>query len=207
MARRNTPKQLKKRRILLLCDGESEIAYFKLLKKKLKVNKSLIIHNKPLKNLESILHKLYRIKPAKGKRLEYEEIHLICDQEDISKKERHKSYEKFVVEIKKLNKEFKETDIKIISSFPDFEFWLLLHFPIKDSEYKKLYKSSDLKKILSKFHSKYQKGNEKWLENAIFNDIKTVKIAINRADKIQKSDNNCWTRVCDTVRQIFNNSI
>jgi len=201
--------QKTKKRILVLSEGKSEITYSTLTASTYKVSERLVsIAREPFKNLENLLKELEKRKPQKGKILPYEEIHLLCDKENLSNKARQKSYKIFVAEIKKLQKDFKNTDLKIITSFPSFEFFLLLHFPITETEFKKLHSDKELLQLLSKQHKNYTKGNQKWLEDSIFNKDSAEKItrAITRAEKLNHSDNNSWSDVFQTVRQIINNS-
>jgi hypothetical protein len=206
---RGIRQQGKKKRILVLCDGESEITYSKLVVSSYNVNKnSVTVVNKPFKNLGNMLAELESRKPEKKEILKYEEIHLICDKEKLSNKSRQASYEKFVAGVNGMRKTFGSTAIKIITSFPAFEFFLSLHFPIKDNEFKKLHTDKELIELLSGQQKNYAKGNEKWLKDAIFsrNPEEKIKQAIERASKIKPSDNNSWSNVFETVRQIINNS-
>jgi hypothetical protein len=206
---RKTGAQGKKKRILVLCDGESEITYSSLTVSAYNVNKNLVtVVKKPFKNLETMLAELGNRKPKKKEILKYEEIHLICDKEKLSNKSRQISYEKFIDEVNKIRKSFGSTTIKIVASFPTFEFFLSLHFPIKDKEFKKLHNDRELIELLSKQHQNYTKGSEKWLKDAIFNKHfeEKISLAIERASQIKPSDSNSWSDVFETVRQIINNS-
>ena len=208
---RQIKSQGKKKRILLLCDGESEIVYSTLTISTHKVSERLVaVKTKPFKNLKNILIELKKLKlKTKGMKLAYEEIHLICDKEKLSNKSRQVSYQNFVAEVKKLQKEFDDTTLKIITSFPSFEFFLLLHFPLEDKEFKKLHNDKELIDLLSKQHKNYKKGDKKWMEYAIFKKDygEKIKRAIDRAIKIKASDSNSWSNVFETVRQILNNSV
>lgn len=207
---RKIRQQRQKKRIIILCEGESEITYLGLSVSTYKVERRFVtVRSKPFKNLENILTELENLKPKNGKILPYEEIHLVCDKEKLSNKGRQKSYDNFTAAVKNLQKSFGTTVLKVITSFPSFEFCLLLHFPIEDSEFKKLHDDKELIKALSKQHKNYVKANKKWMEDAIFSKESERKISlfIKRAEKIKPSDNNSWTNLFETVEQIINNSI
>lgn len=207
---RQIRQQGKKKRIFALCDGKSEIEYLTLTTSAYNVDKRLVkIENRPFKNSEEMLAELEKLKPKKKSiKLAYEEIHLICDKEKLENKSRQTSYRKFTTEIKKLQKHFGTTTLKIITSFPTFEFFLLLHFPLKDGEFKKLHDNKELIKLLSSQYKSYSKGSRKWMEDAIFNKEfeKKINLALDRAERIKTSDSNSWTKIFETVRQIIDNS-
>ncbi|MBU6339119.1 MAG: RloB domain-containing protein [Rickettsiales bacterium] len=209
MSRKITHHQGRKKRILILCDGESEITYLKLTVAAYNVDKDLVtIINKPFKNLENVLLELEKRKPERKAILKYEEIHLICDKEELNNKKRQNSYQSFIKKVDQIRKSFATTKLKIIDSFPTFEFFLLLHFPLESKTFKKLHSNKELINLLSKQCKNYNKGNEKWLKDSIFsNDYKEkIKRAIDRAIKIKVSDNNSWSKVFETIQQIINNS-
>lgn len=207
---RKARQQGKKKKILILCGGESESVYLNLTVSAYNVDRRrfITIERKIYKNLEDMEARLEDLKPKRGEINRFDEIHLICDKEKLSNKVRQISYNKLKTKINELQKSFVDTELKIIASFPSFEFPLLLHFPIKDAEFSRLHDDKELKTLLSKQHKNYAKGDQKWMEGAIFSKEFDANIsrAINRSEKIKTSDNNSWTDLFKTVKQIINNS-
>ncbi|MDA9231272.1 RloB family protein [Rickettsiales bacterium] len=207
--------------MLLFCDGATEIKYFKILKKVLDIKSNLLcISDTPIKNIENYRIKANKIKDNPRIYEDFLEIHFICDIEDMHKNHHNKAritnFEKEIFEINKyLNKIKQDLQIKIIDSFPSFEFWLLLHFPkIKDKDFNKLYSNNEIKKKLEKVMScKYKKADESWLKKLLSSnkeEVKDIMIrAIQRAKKTKKEEeffNQSYTMVFETVRQALINS-
>ena len=158
---RKTRSQNKHKKILILPEGQSELLYLKLVTSEYRPLKRNLtnINNKPFKNLEEITKEVKRLaKEYRDRNLPYDEIHIICDKESLSNKSRQKSYQNLEKEKNIINNAVKETEIKIISSFPTFEFFLILHFK-KIKNFKKLHTDKSLKEILSNQHIKYKKAN------------------------------------------------
>ncbi len=222
MARKNRSQSQQKKNILLFCDGDTEIKYFKILKKVLGIKSSLLhISDMPMRNIKNYLEKAKKIKDNPRDYKDFLEIHFICDVEDLHKNSHNKTriinFEKEISEINKYFKKMKrgriDLQLKIIDSFPSFEFWLLLHSPkIENKDFNKLYSNEELvRKLKEKYQ--YKKGDLTWLEKILFSNKENARDviigAIQRAEKTKKTEesfNQSYTMVFETARQALINS-
>jgi RloB-like protein len=160
-------------RVLIGCEGEkSEPYYLASLCEDLKINKSNVdIVGEGVDPLNVVKNTMRRYLES---RLvdSYDAVYFVFDKDE------HKSYQAALNKIEDLSKNSK-TPINAITSYPSFEFWLLLHFERTTSPYAQKGNKSASDQVciqLKKHISDYKKGNrniyemtKSYLSNAIDN--------------------------------------
>lgn len=171
--------------ILIYYEGETERLYIERLRRyfseKYGLNKNhFLLTPRP----ESICIKLINKSIKEIKNNQWDHIFIITDREEnIDRINKLKETEDYLDKIKKVFRE----KISIIVSNPTFEFWLCLHF--ENLTNKNITQKQLLQKLTDYNNKKYDKADEIWLENNIFNDFNKINSAIQNSRKIIENKN------------------
>ncbi len=152
--RRKHDSKLPKDRVLIVAEGNTELIYFKGLRKHLKINSLKVICKDTTKNdPKGILEEakeLYR--HSEKEKNKYDRVYCAFD------KDQHRTFKNTLDNIQKLSP--KNTYFGIFS-IPCFEYWLLLHFKNTSKPFNKCDEvCSELKKKIRN----YAKGDENFFD-------------------------------------------
>ncbi|MCH4171614.1 MAG: RloB family protein [Lactobacillus sp.] len=189
-----------KKIIAIYCEGDSEKAYFEMLRRK---------YNSPNVHTEKIekvsvnslgLSGLSLLKKAKtkvdrlSKKKRVEKVYVVFDRDDFTEPD-----------LQKCDVFARKNDITIIFSSINLEVWILMHYrPVH-----KQYTPNELNAILSSedyFNTDYAKFKGNQYDEYLFDRIKTAK---ENADALQKRyqkpwyKNNLYTNINEEITNIF----
>ncbi|MCH4165450.1 MAG: RloB family protein [Lentilactobacillus diolivorans] len=197
MARRSKGIPLKPI-IVIYCEGESEKAYFEMLKRKYHATtvhtekiavESIGIKGMPL--LQKAVRKIQKLQKKK----KIDQSYVVFDRDDLSRSELQQC-EKFA----------NENRIQILFSSINIEIWILMHFQTVN----RAYQASELNQILSGkdfFDTDYRRFKGASYDHFLFDRVKTAMINANRLEKGQSKpwyDCNPYTNINDFITKIFN---
>lgn len=193
------------KRILIVCEGETERLYLIGIKKKFKlgITKEINIPDdndpSPISVVNYAIEK-FNIDKKDNTNNEYDHVYCVIDRDS------HSSYDKAVIKINEQNKIISGDKFKISLSDPCIEYWLLLHFTYTDKPYtcnnhksRADYAKSDLKKYIPKY-SKTDKNVIESFLNKLDVALKNAKKADMAAKK--RGDTNPSTKLHELIKKL-----
>ncbi|MFJ6967567.1 MAG: RloB family protein [Ligilactobacillus ruminis] len=198
MSRKSRNKPLSKV-ITIYCEGESEVAYFKMLGRKYRKLKTIHTDKVEVKSLDangiSILEEAYRQESNKGKKSE--EVYVAFDRDDMRDDE-----------VARCVNYANKRGYKILFSSISFEIWILLHF----EEVGRQYTNEQLTKKLSGekyFGTNYAKFKGNSYDKFLYDKVTDAK---KNGDKLLKCNanlisDNPYTNISSEIGNIFQTEI
>ncbi len=176
--------------ILIVCEGETEVQYFKALMNIFKLGKRSI----NLQTSKNRTEPIQVVKKAQNFIDTYKEIYCVFD------KDTHKTFEDAMREIEEIKKD-KKINIKSIISIPCFEYWIFLHYEYTNQNfYTNQTPCKNAEKLLKKYIPDYSKP---YNFKSVVNKYKTAMDNAEKNNEI-KGDNQeySYTNVVELVKRM-----
>lgn len=184
--------------IAIYCEGDSEKAYFEMLKRKYNGSnvraEKISVNSIGLKGsalLNKAVAKVHHLPRGQHP----DQVYVVFDRDDLT-----------IGDLEKCSQIAKDNDINIMFSSTNIEVWILMHFqPVMRS-----YSASELYKILSSenyFNTDYQSFKGRAYDYFLFDRVKMAK---QNAEKLEHSQSGNWisldpfTNIHKFLQDIFN---